>query len=110
LTVVSMTPAPGSSLTRGGTIDFTAQLQYTLAETTGRLAAVAEVNNNPVNVFASITPPINITLSPGNATVDVVGRFTIPQTAGQNVRIIFQMFPAGASRTNVLAIVTFPIQ
>jgi len=110
LTVVSMTPSPGSNLTRGATIDFTAQLQYTLAEATGRLAAVAEVNNNPVNVFANITPPVNVTLSPGNTTLDVAGRFTIPPTAGQNVRIFFQLFPAGASRTNVLAIVTFPLQ
>jgi hypothetical protein len=110
LTVVSMTPSPGTSLTRGATIDFTARLQYTLAEATGRLAAVAEVNNNPVNVFADITPPINVTLTPGSNTVDVAGRFTIPAAAGQNVRIFFQLFPAGATRTNVLAIVTFPIQ
>ena len=110
LSVLSITPTAGSVVTRGATIDFTARLLYTLAEPSGRIGGVAEVANNPFNVFAEITPAINLNLPPGTAVVDLTGRFTIPQSAGQNVRLFFQLFPAGATRTNVLAIVTFPIQ
>ena len=107
--IVSLTPASGTELVRGAEVEFTARLQYTLAEDTGRLAALAQVNNSP-NVFVPIAPAVDLTLTRGSGTIEIVGRFTVSVNAGAVGALLFQLFPGGAPRTNVLAIAAYTIR
>jgi len=109
ISIVSISPAAGTTFTRGATITFNATLQYTLAEDAGHVTAVARVNDNP-NAFATITPAIDVAITKGTRSFQTTGTFTIPTSAGPTTALLFQLFPAGAPRTGVFVYAYFPVQ
>ncbi|HET6898596.1 MAG TPA: hypothetical protein VFK70_09620 [Vicinamibacteria bacterium] len=105
----SITPAPGTPLTAGQRVDFTATVNYTLASAaSGQIVIVIQdqldQNLKPAGVIQTAVPVVM-----GTSTATLSDSITIPGTGVSSVRVVFPLIPTGATRTEVLVSVTYPV-
>lgn len=105
--VNAMVPTPGTTLTRGDTVTFTATVKYTLATAdTGNIFLILE---NQDEQLIQNGPQANAPITRGDGEVTVSQTLEIPRTGVSAVKVFIAMFPTGTTRTQAFASVTFQV-
>ncbi len=110
ISLVNMAPAPGTSLSPGQTVTFTGTVAYSLlsADTGVIVLVIQDLANQPLQPVGTPQPTATITRGSGQATLSQ--SITLPGTGITGVGVFFPLALAGATSTNVVVSVTYPVQ
>ena len=104
----SIAPAVGTLLHAGQTVTLTATLNYTLTSAaSGQIAIIIQDQLNR-NLKPPGTQPA-VAVMRGTSTAALSDTVTIPDSGVSSVTVFFPLIPAGATRTDVLISVTYPV-
>ena len=110
ISLVNMAPPPGTNLSPGQTVTFTATVAYSLLSADSGVIAlvIQDLANQRLQPIDTPQPTATITKGSGQATLSQ--SITLPGTGITGVRVFFPLAPAGATSTNVVVSVTYPVQ
>jgi hypothetical protein len=102
-------PLAGTPLQASETVTFTATLAYTLATAdSGQIVIVIQDQNDRKLQQLGRAQPAAV-VSKGTGTLTLADTIMIPASGVSSVRVIFPLVPAGATRTEVLVSVSYPV-
>jgi hypothetical protein len=105
----SITPAAGTVLHANEMVTFTATLNYTLASAeSGQVVIVIQDQLNQ-NLKPQGVPQPTAAVMRGTGTVTLTDSILIPGSGVTSVRVVFPLALAGATRTEVLVSVSYPV-
>ena len=109
ITVESIVPVAGTTLTAGERVTFTAVVTATIVNgEVGFTALVLQDQRNVTLLEVDESAP-EATLRKGSATVTLSQAITIPATA-TTVNALFPLFIDGRNRTGAVAVRTYPVR
>jgi hypothetical protein len=101
-------PPTGTPLQAGGTVTFTATLNFTLASAdSGQIVIVIQDQNNQ-NLRAGGPQPAAL-VNRGTGTATLADSVVVPASGITSVRVIFPLVPQGATRTDILVSISYPV-
>lgn len=108
VTVVSITPPEGTTLTAGQAVTFDATLRYTLsAGSSGNVGIVIQDQDNVV-LQTGVQPQVPV--AAGSGVVSLSDSVTIPASGVSLVRVFFPLFfDGGGGGTNIVTSVTYDV-
>ena len=108
LTVVSITPPQGTTLSAGQAVTFDATLRYTLsAGASGEISIVIQ-DQDDVVLQTGVQPAVPVTA--GSGVVNLSDSVTIPASGVSLVRVFFALFfDGGGGRTDIATVVTYDV-
>ena len=106
--VTNMVPAPGTTLTAGGTVTFSGTPAYTLASADlGTVQMVIQdQDDRPLPVPGSQA----VLAHRGTGDVTITQTVTLPADGITSVHLYFFLVPAGAASTNASVRLTYPVR
>ncbi len=109
LSIVTITPAVGTLLAPGQAVTFSATLGYTLATAdSGQIVIVIQdQSDNGLQMVRQPQP--SVTVQRGTTTVTLSDSVKIPSVGVSQVRVFFPLIRAGATRTETLVRVVYPV-
>lgn len=109
IAVETITPAQGTTLSAGSRVTFQARVRYTLATaSSGRISMVIE--DQASRNISPTSPQPNVQVSRGGGVVELTDTVTIPANGVTRVDLFVPLLPAGASSTNTVQLVRYPVQ
>ena len=105
----SIAPAAGSPLQASQTVTFTATLNYTLASAeSGQIVIVIQDQSNR-RLQPSGRPQPAAVVTKGTSTATLADSIVVPASDVSSVRVVFPLIPTGATRTDVIVSVSYPV-
>jgi hypothetical protein len=108
ISVSSITPAAGTVLHANEMVTFTAVLNYTLASAESGQVVIVIQNQLNQNLKTGVPQPAAAMMR-GTGTVTLTDSILIPGSGVTSVRVFFPLTLAGATRTEVLVSVSYPV-
>jgi hypothetical protein len=109
ISINSITPIAGTRLQGGQTVTITATLNYSLASTaTGEIAIVIQ-DQAARNLEAPGDRGRALAISRGMGVATLSATVIIPISGVSTVNAFFPLGPEGATRTEVVAVATYPV-
>lgn len=106
--VESITPAAGGSLAAGSRVTIRARVRYTLATaSSGSISMVIE--DQASRNISTTSPQPRAQIQRGSGTVELVDTINIPANGVTRVDVFLPLFPGGASSTNTVQVVRYPV-
>ena len=110
LSVASITPVAGTRLRPGRQVTFEATVSYELGTTdSGLIRIVIQDQTDSIIQAIPRDPRQDRTVERGSGTVSFSDVVSIPGSGVTEVNVFFPLFPAGATSTSTLAVVTYPV-
>lgn len=109
ISLTSIVPAAGTTLTAGDRVTFTASVSCTLVSSSGGFAAMVlqDQANRSLMAPGEIQP--QVTLVKGTTTVTLTHTITIPES-GSTVTALFPMFVNESNSTRAVVTRTYPVR
>ncbi len=108
ISLANIAPAPGTNLLPGQTVTFSATVAYSLLSTDSA-AIVLGIQDQANQRLQPIGPQPSTTVAKGSGQAAFSQSITLPSTGITSVRVFFSLTPAGATRTDVVVSVTYPV-
>ena len=109
VSIVAITPAEGTLLAPGQAVAFAVTLGYTLATAdSGQIVMVIQ-DQSDTGLQKVGQPQPSVTVRRGTTTVTLSDSVNIPSVGVSQVRVFFPLIPAGATRTETLVRVVYPV-
>lgn len=109
ITVVSLVPAVGTTLTAGERVTFTAVVTCTIATAESGLTALVLQDQRNLSLLQGDERAPEATLPKGTTTVTLSQTVTIP-TSGSSVNALFPIFIEGRDSTRAVAVRTYQVR
>ena len=110
INVASITPVGGTRLRPGQEVTFEAMVSYELGTIdTGLIRMVIQDQTDSIIQAIPRDPLQDRTVERGSGTVSFSDVVTIPGSGVTEVNVFFPLFPAGATSTSTVAVVSFPV-
>ncbi len=109
ISVESIVPAAGTTLTAGERVTFTAVVTCTIVSAEGGFAALVLQDQRNLSLLQNDERAPEATLRKGTATVTLSQTITIP-TSGSTVNALFPIFIDGTDSTRAVAVRTYPVR
>lgn len=108
ISLVTIAPLDGTTLSPGQVVSFTATVSYELdSADSGRIGMNIQDQTN-ANIQSNL--PINVAISRGSGMVTLSDVVTIPAGGVTTVNVFLPLFPAGQSSTSVVVLASYPVQ
>ena len=109
ISVTSIVPADGTTLTAGDRVTFTAVVTCTIVNSNGGFAAMVIQDQGNRTLLAEGEVPPEAVLAKGTTTVTLSHTVTIP-VSGSTVRVLFPIFINESSSTRAVAVRTYTVR
>ena len=107
--ITNMNPAPGTALQAGQTVTFTGTAAYTLASAdTGIMVIVVQDQTGRPLPSNDVVPAVAVRRGSADATLSWTA--TVPASGVTTVRVFFGLAGSGASSTNAVLSVSYPVR
>ena len=108
ISLANIAPAPGTNLLPGQTVTFSATVAFSLLSADSA-AIVLGIQDQANQRLQPIGPQPSATVAKGSGQAALSQSITLPSTGITSVRVFFSLTPAGATRTDVVVSVTYPV-
>jgi hypothetical protein len=105
--ITNMNPAPGTPLQAGQTVTFSGTAGYTLATADVGIVLMTIQDQNNRSLSSNGTQTVVARRGTGDATLSQT--ITLPDSGVTSVRVFFALAPAGATSTNAVLNVSYPV-
>ena len=110
VSVGSIVPPAGTPLQASETVTFTATLNYTLASAESGQIVIAIQDQSDRNLQQLGRPQPAALVSRGTGTATLADSIVVPASGVTSVRVFFPLIPMGATRTDVVVSVSYPVR
>jgi len=106
--ITNMNPTPGTALQTGQTVTFSGTAGYTLASAdVGSVRMI--VQDQSSRPLPSNDAQPTVVASRGTADATLTQTVTVPDSGVTSVRVFFALVPSGATSTNAVQTVSYPV-
>jgi len=105
----SLAPAAGTPLQATQTVMFTATLNYTLASAESGQIVIVIQDQSSRSLQPRGRPQPAAVVTKGTGTATLADSIVVPASGVSSVRVFFPLIPSGASRTDVVVSVSYPV-
>ena len=110
VSVGSIVPPAGTPLQASETVTFTATLNYTLSSAESGQIVIAIQDQSDRNLQQLGRPQPASLVSRGTGTATLADSIVVPASGVTSVRVFFPLIPMGATRTDVVVSVSYPVR
>jgi hypothetical protein len=109
VSVGSLAPAAGTPLQASQTVMFTATLNYTLGSAESGQVVIVIQDQSGRSLQPPGRPQPAAVIAKGTGTATLADSIVVPASGVSSVRVFFPLIPSGASRTDVVVSVNYPV-